>query len=143
MQDFLIIENTGQLKITALKGTKTVARPMKDFINEMMLMYGSSLKGRKDSFYHLTGCRYKIPLVFSNRCEIYFIITRSLDQDDCVLINYQKLAKIKRINDEKTLIIFKNGYRRELDVNYRILKRQVHLIEIYRLHYDCFILPDG
>lgn len=109
------------------------------WLNKWCLAAGSSLKGREDSFKYLCGIRQK-PCILVNEVDlVLFLPTHSIHSKDCVYVQYKIINKIMTTDDNKTILLTKEGFRYELDSDSRILKKQykratdylikLHLIE--------------
>lgn len=133
-QDFLIIQQSPE-KSYDLGGNEVLIDKPKNYIEECCLSLGASLKGRNEAVFKCTNINYKLPIVLSNKEELYYLLTRSINAKDCILINYRELLRYKQINDEQVLLIFRNGFTRKINTNYRIIKRQIAILEKYLNNY--------
>lgn len=128
--DYLIIDNEKAL-ITTLDLEKVPFDfNLEHYLEKLCLAYGSSLEGRLKAMAYLGNSQYKLPLVISDKEEIYYLRTRNFKEKDCILLNYREFSKYK-IAGKNTEIIFKGGYRYLLPCDYRIIKRQVFILEQY------------
>ena len=130
MRDFLIIFNGKMIKTDS--SILRLETSLNTYFGKLALSYGSTLEGRMEAFRFITKHHYKPPLIISDKHELYYILTRSLKEPDCVVIDYCLLKRYKRIDDHKTKLVFSNGFEITLNINYRIIKRQIELIELYK-----------
>ena len=132
-EEYLLIFYFDGLKTIDLEGRMQMHESkMLDFIEKYCLANGSNLEGRNDAFRYLTHTRYKPCLIISNQKGLYFLTTKRIQNDtELYLINYLELLKYKIIDNNHTLLIYKNGFQFEIPINYRIIKRQSKLIEEY------------
>lgn len=129
MQDFLILGSDFRLDLNGVFITET--NNLKKIMNEMCLSYGSSLKGRREAMEYTTGFFKKAPLVVSQKHDRYYLLTRSLKSKDCLLINYSELLLYKKINLNKTRLYFHDNIYYDINLDSRILKRQVKILKDY------------
>lgn len=132
-EEYLLIYYNDGLYTVNLEGHQE--KQMSDttkFVEDYCLKNGSTLQGRNDAFRFLTCTRYKPSLVVSNQKGLYYLATKRIQNTtELYLINYLELEKYKIIDNNHTLVIFKNGYQKELPINYRIIKRQIILLRTY------------
>lgn len=103
-----------------------------DFINQYCLANGSTLEGRNEAFRYLTNIRYKPCLIVSNIKGLFYLCTRRIENEkDFCLINYLELDHYKQVSPFITKLYFKSGLEFSLDINYRIIKRQIKLMQLY------------
>lgn len=105
------------------------------FVREQALQFGSSIEGRIKAMTFYTGYKSVLPLVISDKYHIYYLCTRSYKAKDAKFINYDKLLYYTKINDSTTRLSFMDGIQIDIDVNYRIIKRQLKIIRIYLQNY--------
>lgn len=85
--------------------------------------YGSSIEGRIQGTYSLTGFNYKAPIIIEEDKTLIFFPTCSPRLKECAWINVNNIKDIHQI-DEKSVIEFLNKEQVELDFSYRIIKNQ-------------------
>ena len=105
------------------------------FLEKKCLSYGSSIEGRRAAFFYLTGHKCLLPLVCSNYQQLYFLATRSYKAKDAYFINYQHLLSYKRVDDNSTILYFDTGFEIVINCNFRIIKRQTKLMNLYIKNY--------
>ena len=128
-QDFLIIQNSPNISYD-INGNQLYLDDIDKIIKTLCLEYGSTVEGRKESLKFYTGFNYKLPIIISNKYHLYYLCTRSLEADDCVLINYQFLKAYHSLGNA-TKLIFKNDFEIIVPVDYRIIKRQIKILNKY------------
>lgn len=98
---------------------------LNEYINYVCLFNGSSYSGRVESFKKITKT-YQKPCFIVDQSNTLFFPTRSINNDDCVLINYSLIRKIKNLYDSTSMITFVNGTEKLLKDDYRIIKKQMN-----------------
>ena len=101
-----------------------------NFLNVLCLKNGSSLKGRIEAFNFIVNSYQKTPIIVSFDSSIILIPLYSIYNDDCILINYFNIKKFK-YKDNTTIIYFNDGSIRNLDIDVRILRKQVKRVDQY------------
>ena len=137
-QDFLIMRKAPLTSID-IYGNTYLIDDLSQYINDLAIFYGSDLRGRNLAMAKITGIKYKLPLLISNKAKIYYLKTRNLMAEDCVLINYYWFDHYKALKN-MTELYFRNGYKIVIDVDYRIIKRQVAIIQKYLNIYECSVV---
>ena len=95
------------------------------FLNDLCIKHGSTYKGRIDACKRLLNINQKVPLLISElTLEIWFPILSAKNKDN-IWLNYNEILSYKAIDNNKTIIKFKNGYRYEIEYNSRIIKNQM------------------
>lgn len=130
MENFLIYTN--DYYITEKGERRRSPKKLLHMIKESCLSYGSSFEGRKEGFRYLCGNVYKNPVLLDDNGHKAFALTRSLTAKDCIAINLEKLTAFKNIGNEKTTLIFAEQKVIDIEINYRIIRRQVHLLKQYQ-----------
>ena len=85
--------------------------------------YGSSISGRIQGTYSLTGFNYKAPIIVEEDKSIIFFPTCSPRLKDCAWINVNNIKKVHS-KSEKSIIEFLNNECIEIDTSYRIIQNQ-------------------
>ena len=101
-----------------------------NFLNVLCLKNGSSLKGRIEAFNYIVNSYQKTPIIVSFDSSIILIPLYSIYNDDCILINYFNIKKFK-YKENTTIIYFNDGSIRNLDIDVRILRKQVKRVDQY------------
>ena len=101
-----------------------------NFLNVLCLKNGSSLKGRIEAFNFIVNSYQKTPIIVSFDSSIILIPLYSIYNDDCILINYFNIKKFK-YKENTTIIYFNDGSIRNLDIDVRILRKQVKRVDQY------------
>ena len=111
----LIIEKTNEF-IVEKNAVKIIDNSCKYF--------GSSLNGRHDGTKNLIGVSHKAPIIIEETKNIIFFPTNSPRIESCNWISLRNICEFKR-KDNKSLIIFNNGYNLEIDISYGSLENQI------------------
>ena len=85
--------------------------------------YGSSYIGRCEGTKCLTGIKSKFPIIIEESRKIIFFPTSSIRTKDAIWISLNQIKDIKKDNN-KSIIIFKNGFNIKLPISYYSLKNQ-------------------
>ncbi len=101
-----------------------VGLPAIKIIDESCKYFGSSYEGRFDGTKNLTGVSYKSPIIVEETRNIIFFPTESPRNITCSWISLNKLEDYKRLNN-KTLLIFINKTKLELNMSYESLENQI------------------
>ena len=101
-----------------------INKKIEDVLNDSCYYYGSSLKGRIEGSKYLLGSIYKAPIIISEVKEIIMFPTTSFNNDDCMWINYNWIERYY-FDDYKSVILFKNGLKIELNVSRKIINNQI------------------
>ena len=97
-----------------------------NYLNEMCLMNGSSLKGRQEAFIYQMKTKKFIPVVVNiSKHEVYFP-TKSKKAHDCIWINYANIQNVMYYHSY-CRISFKDGTFLDCDHPKRI-RNSMHLI---------------
>lgn len=103
-------------------------------VDESCKNFGSSLKGRYEGTYKLTGIRYKAPIIVSEYLSIIMIPTGSTRGEVCHWINLASIKKLERNEHNNAIVVFHNGKKMELEVSYFTMLNQ--LAKATRLDYQ-------
>ena len=114
-----------------------VLKKPNSIIKKNCIFNGSSLEGRIQGTYNLTGYSYKVPVLVSNKDYIIFFPTSSLRLKDCawICLNNIKFARFdEQINMCK--IYFKDNTHIAIDQSVYVINTQIlkstRLCEIIR-----------
>jgi len=86
--------------------------------------FGSSLAGRQKGTESLIGISYKAPVIVEESKEIIFFPTSSPRKESCSWLSHDKIEKYFE-EDNKLIIIFKNGQKIVLDISYGVIDNQI------------------
>ena len=86
--------------------------------------FGSSYLGRFSGTKKLIGVSHKAPIIIEETNNIIFFPTTSPRLTECVWINLKNIINYKKCNG-KTLIIFENNIKLELNISYGSFDNQV------------------
>ncbi|MDD3453270.1 MAG: competence protein ComK [Bacilli bacterium] len=95
-----------------------------EIIDYSCRFFGSSYAGRYQGTKSVIGYNYKLPIIIDEIREIIFFPTCSPKYGKCHWISSKKINSIKK-EDNKTTIIFKNGFSFSLDISYYSLENQI------------------
>jgi len=129
MLDFYVMTQVFYLDKYANKQCHQLS--IKKCLNELCLAFGSTIEGRFNALKKLDLCNYKCPLIIDDYGNYAYIITRNFKAVDLLIIRVDKLIYFKAISKNKTLLYFDN-FSYEVDVDVRIIKRQMQIISDYR-----------
>ncbi len=102
-----------------------------DWLEEIVLSFGSNLKGRMASFQELTNTKKKSAILISElSMNIYFPL-RGLSSQENFWLLYDSIYAYHANGSYKTTIHFLNGLVYEAPVNYRIVASQMKRCELY------------
>jgi|GEM_PF-6786883 len=130
MLNFLILTSTYYIDFEGNKHNLNI--DLYKRINEICLNNGSSLLGRIEALKYSEKVKYKLPIIVDDNGDNFLICTRSIKADDCIVINGSKLLKCQR-KEYQSSLTFKNNIILFIDIDYRIIKRQLKIIHNYRL----------
>lgn len=86
--------------------------------------FGSSYLGRFSGTKKLIGVSHKAPIIIEETNNIIFFPTTSPRLNECVWINLKNIINYKKFNG-KTLILFENNIKLELNISYGSFDNQV------------------
>ena len=109
--------------------TKNISIKPINFIKKLCINNGSSLEGRIASFKYLTNTRQK-PCILIKEGLIY-IPTLSSNNSDCKYLLYNRIVWVKKDNND-SLVLFDNGLKLNVDVNYRTLRKQLQRCDLFK-----------
>ncbi len=95
------------------------------FFDDICIRHGSTLEGRTGCFAKTLGIRQKPAVLLSELTGQVFFPTESMRNEHCALFSYQHIFRVKRVNKEKTVVFFLNGYRYETSMDVRIIRKQM------------------
>ena len=100
------------------------------FLNVLCLKNGSSLKGRIEAFNYALQTYQKTPIIVSIDNNLLLMPLYSIHNDDCILLNYFNISKIKS-KENTTIILFNDGSVRNIDIDIRIIRKQMRRVDEY------------
>lgn len=116
-------ENTTE--IYELRNNYIIKKNINKIVNDSCISFGSSLKGRVEGTFKLTGIKYKAPIIISEYLSIIMLPTGSTRGRICDWINLKYIEKIVETKDNKCIIHFSNGKKIKFNVSYFIIKNQI------------------
>lgn len=102
----------------------TISKKANKIMEESCEYFGSSLSGRQKGTENLIGVSYKAPVIVEESQEIIFFPTTSPRNDSCSWISHDKVEKYYE-EDQKLILIFKNGQKAVLDLSYGVFDNQI------------------
>ncbi len=87
--------------------------------------FGSSYPGRKDGSKDILNSSYKLPILVEDTRNIIFFPTSSPLDDNCIWISLSNIKDYKKVDKNKTEILFKNNKAIIVDVSYYSFNNQV------------------
>ncbi len=105
--------------------------PPNDFFENICIRNGSSILGRKASFQKLLNVKQKPAILLSERTQQIYFPDKGDQNKDCNWYLYEKIMYVKRIDSFHTEIIFESGFKRIIDLDYRIIKGQMKRCESF------------
>ncbi len=87
--------------------------------------FGSSYPGRKDGSKDILNSSYKLPILVEDTRNIIFFPTSSPLDDSCIWISLSNIKDYKKVDKNKTEILFKNKKVIIVDVSYYSFNNQV------------------
>ena len=96
-----------------------------DIIKNSCLYFGSSLEGRKEGTKHLINCEMKVPIIVEDSQSLIIFPTYSYRNNKNVWISYNNMLKYSKIDNEHTLLSFKQGNDITVDITYNIIDNQI------------------
>ena len=133
LQDVLLLKEEDRHTCCLLRGGGTImlaGRP-EAVLNRFCLRAGSSLSGRIESFCELLHVRQKAAVLISEKSgHMYFPLT-GMKQPGCTWISYNDLFRYRAVGPDRSLLIFADGTRQEVDSNIRVIRKQAARCEAY------------
>lgn len=95
-----------------------------NIIDHSCKFFGSSYEGRHIGTMNMIGKSYKTPILIEETNNIIFFPTLSSKSDECCWISLNNLDNYV-IDDINSIVIFKNGYKLNLNISYGSLENQI------------------
>lgn len=99
-------------------------------LNQFCIERGSSLEGRMKSFQVLTNTKQKPAVLLDERNQLLLFPTHGITNDACVWISYHEVFSY-HAQGNQTEIVFVNGEKLLLSVQYRTIKLQMERCEMF------------
>lgn len=93
-------------------------------IDDGCRFFGSTYAGRSEGTKSMIGINYKAPIILEESTPMIFFPTISPRLEACSWISFKDIDKCLK-NDKKSIIIFKNGIKLEINLSYKILQNQI------------------
>ncbi len=102
------------------------------YLEHLCIRNCSTLQGRQDAFRLLTGYHAKAPVLISEQLDYLYFPTVSQEKNDCVWVDESRIIKCKKVDAWHTTIFFTSGFRKDLEVNVRVIRNQLNRCEELR-----------
>lgn len=102
-----------------------------EYFHSMVLGYGSSVEGRMESYREITRTVQKPAVLISENLPYMYFPLFSPYREDCIWLNYGNLFQTHRLDDSTSCISFFDGYKMTVDVNIRIITKQIKRCKQY------------
>ncbi len=129
----------------------------KQFLSELCLAYGSTMRGRTDAcrelLYRSSGIvkrgqkkqLQKTPLYIGDEMRTVFFPTKSPAESDCLWLNWNRISRCYGDPDDPqiTRVLFDSGHEVSVACSVRTMKKQMRRCEDYvKILRDREVLPD-
>jgi competence protein ComK len=111
-------------KIIESQDEFNVNKSTTEIVDDSCRYFGSSYAGRFEGTKSLIGFNYKAPIIIEETTEIIFFPTSSPRFDSCYWISLKHISNYEK-EDSKSILIFDNGKKIELDISYSSLENQI------------------
>ena len=101
------------------------------WLENQVLVNGSTLQGRLDAFRLLLHVSQKPCILISERSQQLYFPTKGADNPDCQWFLYQDVTSTHRIDEDHTCIITRSGLQLQADVNIRTVRLQLKRCAAY------------
>lgn len=120
----IIPVNATETRILEKEGDFIVNSSSMKIIDDGCRFFGSTYAGRSEGTKSMIGINYKAPIILEETTPIIFFPTLSPRLEACSWISFKDVEKCLK-KDKKSIIVFKNGIKLELDLPYNILQNQI------------------
>lgn len=133
LQDVLLLREENRHTWCLLRGGETVilAEKPETVLNRFCLRSGSSLSGRIESFCELLQVRQKAAVLISEKSGHMFFPLTGMKQPGCIWVSYNDLFHFRSNGPDRTILIFTDGTRQEVECNIRVIRKQANRCEAY------------
>lgn len=101
------------------------------YLARLCMKHGSTFEGRIDACKKSLNIKQKAPLLISELTNEIWFPTLSSTNKDNIWINYNEIIDITSLNNNESLITFKNGYKYKISINIRIIRKQIQRCKEY------------
>ena len=130
----LLKKDKNKTRVIEVNDEYIINKNINKIINDSCKNFGSSLKGRVEGTYNLTGIRYKAPIILSEYLSIIMVPTGSTRGEKCDWINLKYVENIKPTDNNSCIISFINGKNIKINSSYFVIQNQ--LAKATRLDYN-------
>ena len=106
-----------------------VNQKLSEFINQLCLMQGTTMVGRKDAMKKTQQITQKIPIYIQE--GLFLFPTVSGKAVDCIWINYFNVRKVIIHDYYRTEVLFKDNSSIDIWINHRIIRKQMNRCKRY------------
>jgi len=116
--------NTNETRIIEKDSDFIVNSSSMKIIDDGCRFFGSTYNGRSEGTKSMIGVNYKAPIILEETIPMIFFPTISPRLEACSWISFKDIDKCYKI-DKKSVILFKNGTKLEINLSYKILQNQI------------------
>lgn len=120
----LVPINSTQTKIYEIEKEFVINNNCLKIMENSCEYFGSSLEGRQKGTKRLIGVTHKSPIIIEESRNIIFFPTSSPRLNNCCWISLNNLEQLAK-NQTKSLLLFKNTKKLNLNISYGILDNQI------------------
>ena len=95
------------------------------WLENQVLVNGSTLQGRIDAFRQLMHVSQKPCVLISERSQLVYFPTKGADNMECQWFLYQDITSIHKIDSDHTGIMTHHGLQLVADINIRTIRMQM------------------
>lgn len=110
---------------------EAVDHSLKEVLNEICLLHGSSLEGRTASFRFIIGNVYKACILLDEKSEAILMPSGPLDQKGTSVILYNDIVRFDQEQDGFTAVYLKSGITLKINASMKSLRLQMKRCEKY------------
>ena len=127
--------NANETKIIEKNDEFIVNSSSMKIIDDCCRFFGSTYNGRIEGTKSMIGVNYKAPIILEETTPMIFFPTISPRLEACYWISFKDVDKCYKI-DKKSLIVFKNGTKLEINLSYKILQNQI----LHQMNFQLILL---
>jgi competence protein ComK len=127
----MINQNNQTILLQSDGSTNLVNQSSKAVLNQACLDYGSTLQGTVDAIKHHLKIKQKCPVCVSIRHHMMFFPIPYGEATCSLWIRYHPLMQAYAISSNQSVIQFNDSLKFTIDVNIRMIKRQIRRCYLY------------
>ncbi len=116
--------NNEETMVIELDKKIIIKKNIMKIVNDSCCYFGSNYVGRYQGAKKLLNMAYKLPIIVEDFNELVIFPTCSSRQEECCWLCLNNIENYKK-SDKKTIVIFKNNIKIELDISYGSLENQI------------------